>query len=88
MIGSNMQEQLVLYIKDKISVTDNEMETILSYFKPIALKKNELLLTNGQFSQKTFFFWLKAASEYSSSIKTDKNLPVILLLKISLQRHW
>jgi CRP-like cAMP-binding protein len=55
MIGSNMQEQLVLYIKDKISVTDNEMETILSYFKPIALKKNELLLTNGQFSQKTFF---------------------------------
>ncbi|MDR6922614.1 Crp/Fnr family transcriptional regulator [Chryseobacterium sp. 2987] len=50
-----MEELLSSYIKNKISVTDEEMNTILSYFKPIRLKKNELLLTNGQTSQRTFF---------------------------------
>lgn len=50
-----MEELLSSYIKSKISVTDEEMNTILSYFKPIVLKKNELLLTNGQASQRTFF---------------------------------
>lgn len=50
-----MKEQLITYIQNKISVTDEEMETILSYFRPIKLKKNELLLTNGQSSQRTFF---------------------------------
>ncbi|WP_160137810.1 Crp/Fnr family transcriptional regulator [Chryseobacterium sp. c4a] len=50
-----MEEQLVSYIKNKISVTEQEMDTILSYFKPIQLKKNELLLMNGQSSQRTFF---------------------------------
>ncbi len=50
-----MEELLSSYIKSKISVTDEEMNTILSYFKPIRLKKNELLLTNGQTSQRTFF---------------------------------
>lgn len=50
-----MEEQLALYIKEKISVTEEELATILSYFKPIRLKKNELLLTTGRSSQKTFF---------------------------------
>ncbi|REC45308.1 Crp/Fnr family transcriptional regulator [Chryseobacterium pennipullorum] len=50
-----MEELLVSYIKSKISVTDEEMGTIISYFRPMKLKKNELLLTNGQSSQRTFF---------------------------------
>ncbi|MDR4954085.1 Crp/Fnr family transcriptional regulator [Chryseobacterium sp. ES2] len=50
-----MQELLTSYIKNRISITDYELETILSYFKVISLKKNELLLSNGQNSQRTFF---------------------------------
>ncbi|ASE61187.1 Crp/Fnr family transcriptional regulator [Chryseobacterium indologenes] len=50
-----MEERLVSYITSKISVTETELCTILSYFKPIQLKKNEMLLTNGQSSQRTFF---------------------------------
>lgn len=51
----SMEELLISYIKSKISVTEEEMAIILSYFNPIRLKKNELLLTNGQSSQRTFF---------------------------------
>lgn len=51
----SMEELLISYIKSKISVTEEEMAIILSYFKPIRLKKNDLLLTNGQSSQRTFF---------------------------------
>ncbi|WP_312314215.1 Crp/Fnr family transcriptional regulator [Empedobacter brevis] len=50
-----MEELLISYIKSKIAVTDEEMETILSYFISVKVKKNELLLTNGQSSQRTFF---------------------------------
>ncbi|MFP3831407.1 Crp/Fnr family transcriptional regulator [Chryseobacterium sp. SIMBA_028] len=50
-----MQELLASYIKKRISVTDKDLETILSYFKLIQFKKNEMLLSNGQNSQRTFF---------------------------------
>ncbi|WP_433630005.1 Crp/Fnr family transcriptional regulator [Chryseobacterium cucumeris] len=50
-----MQELLTSYINNRITVTDTEMETILSYFRPVQLKKNEMLLSNGQNSQRTFF---------------------------------
>lgn len=50
-----MEEFLISYIKSKISVTEDEMATILSYFRPMKVKKNELLLTDGQASQRTFF---------------------------------
>lgn len=50
-----MQELLTSYINNRISVTDKELETILSYFSPLQLKKNEMLLSNGQNSQRTFF---------------------------------
>lgn len=49
-----MNELLVSYIKSKISVTEEELNTILSYFKTIKLK-NELLLAEGQVSQRSFF---------------------------------
>jgi len=50
-----MEELLIAYIRSKIYVTEDEMATILSCFRPIKIKKNELLLTNGQSSQRTFF---------------------------------
>jgi len=50
-----MEERLISYIKSKITVTDEEVATILSYFSPMQLKKNEMLLTNGQSSQRTYF---------------------------------
>lgn len=50
-----MYEQLATYIGQKIKVSAEELETILSYFKILKPKKNELLLTHGQSSQRTFF---------------------------------
>ncbi len=50
-----MNELLISYIKSKISVTEEELDTILTYFKCIKLKKNELLLAEGQVSQRSFF---------------------------------
>ena len=50
-----MYEDLANYIKEKIDVSEEELSTILSYFKPLMVKKNELLLTHGQTSQRTFF---------------------------------
>lgn len=50
-----MEELLASYIQSKISVTDQELATILAHFKPMKLKKNQLILTNGQSSQRTFF---------------------------------
>lgn len=50
-----MQQLLVDYIKGIISVTDNELDTILSCFKPMVAEKNELLVMHGQTSQRTFF---------------------------------
>lgn len=48
-------EELAAYIRNQIAVTDAELTTILSYFKPLKVKKNELLLSNGDTSQRTFF---------------------------------
>lgn len=50
-----MYEQLISYINDIINVNEVELNTILSYFKPLEAKKNETLLSQGQTSQRTFF---------------------------------
>lgn len=50
-----MLEQLANYINKTIKVNEEELNTILSYFNPLRLQKNELLLTHGQISQRTFF---------------------------------
>lgn len=50
-----MYSQLADYISKEIAVTDTELETILSFFKPLKPKKNELLVTHGQTSQRMFF---------------------------------
>ncbi|PSL32191.1 Crp/Fnr family transcriptional regulator [Chitinophaga ginsengisoli] len=50
-----MYEQLANYIKEKIKVSEEELTTILSYYKPLKPKKNELLLAQGQTSQRSYF---------------------------------
>ncbi|MNJ85490.1 DNA-binding transcriptional dual regulator Crp [compost metagenome] len=50
-----MQEELIRYITDRIEVNEEELAVILSYFKPLNLKKNEQVLFQGQNSQQTFF---------------------------------
>lgn len=50
-----MYEQLKEYINKEINVGDEELNTILSFFKPLKLRKNELLVMHGQTSQRTFF---------------------------------
>jgi CRP-like cAMP-binding protein len=43
------------YITDRIEVTEEELKTILSYFKPMKAKKNQILISQGQTTQRTFF---------------------------------
>lgn len=50
-----MVQQLKKYIQDSIDVSADELDVILQYFKPLTTKKNELLLHNGESSQRTFF---------------------------------
>ena len=50
-----MQQQLIDYIKAIITVTDTELDKILSCFTPLSVEKNELLVIHGQTSQRTFF---------------------------------
>lgn len=50
-----MHEQLAHYISSRITVSEDELKMIISYFRPMKLKKNELLVTHGQTSQRTFF---------------------------------
>jgi len=50
-----MEEQLTSYIQNTISVTAEELEVILARFQLTKLKKNEVVLANGETSQRTFF---------------------------------
>ncbi|UQB67194.1 Crp/Fnr family transcriptional regulator [Epilithonimonas zeae] len=50
-----MYEQLTGYINNKIKVSEDELKIILSFFKPLKLKKNEFLVSQRQTSQRTFF---------------------------------
>lgn len=50
-----MKEVLKSHIAGKIQLTDAELQTILSYFKPMRLEKNQILLNNGESSKHTYF---------------------------------
>ncbi|MEG2102701.1 Crp/Fnr family transcriptional regulator [Flavobacterium sp. FlaQc-28] len=50
-----MYKQIEDYIKREIVVDESELKTILSFFKPLQPKKNEILVTHGQTSQRMFF---------------------------------
>lgn len=51
----DMHELLTAYIRARITVTDEELAAILSYFRPITAKKDELLIRYGTVHQRTFF---------------------------------
>lgn len=50
-----IRDQLSTYIKRTVEITDAELDYVLSFFKPRVSQKNELLLTEGQTSQCSFF---------------------------------
>jgi len=50
-----MQEQLATYIKNRISVSEEELSSILSFYKPLQLKKQEILMGEGDPSRRMFF---------------------------------
>lgn len=50
-----MKEQLIQYIRKEIAITSAELDTVLAYFKPLSLEKNELLAVQGQTSQRMYF---------------------------------
>ena len=52
---TKIYEEVSKYIRDRISVTDEELAIILTFFKPLKAKKNELLISQGQTNQRTFF---------------------------------
>lgn len=52
---TNIVEQAIFYIKERIEVLPSEIDIILSFFKPYQAKKNEILIQQGQVGQRTFF---------------------------------
>ena len=50
-----MYEQLTHFIKEKVAISDADLTHILPFFKPFTAKKNELLVSPGEFGQQLFF---------------------------------
>ncbi|MBI3134821.1 MAG: Crp/Fnr family transcriptional regulator [Bacteroidetes bacterium] len=50
-----IKDQLSAYIKRTVEITDDELIHVLSFFKTLKPQKNELLLSEGQTSQRSFF---------------------------------
>ena len=50
-----MYEQLSAYIRERVTVSEEELQLILSHYKPLKLKKNEVLLSEGDPARRMFF---------------------------------
>jgi len=50
-----MYDQLTQFIKDKVTISDEDLEIILPFFKPFTAKKNELLVSHGELGQQLYF---------------------------------
>jgi len=50
-----MYDQLNGYIKEKISISDESLQIVNQFFKPLEFKKNEFLLQTGETCQRTYF---------------------------------
>jgi CRP-like cAMP-binding protein len=50
-----MHTLLAKYIRDTITVSDEELDTILSCFHPLQPAKNELLVSEGHIAQRMYF---------------------------------
>jgi len=50
-----MRERLSSYIREKIIISDEEVEQVLSLFKVMQVKKNEILISPGETCQRLYF---------------------------------
>jgi CRP-like cAMP-binding protein len=50
-----MYEQLVTYIRERIHISNEDLDRVLSCYKPLQLKKHEILLSEGDPSRRMFF---------------------------------
>lgn len=50
-----MHEQLAAYIRNEISVTDEQLNVILSRFTLLSVKKHQILLSEGEVNQRVLF---------------------------------
>ena len=50
-----MYEQLSAYIRERVNVSEEELQLILSHYNPLKLKRNEVLLSEGETSRRMFF---------------------------------
>lgn len=50
-----MYDQLSKYIRDRITVNEEDLQHILSKYQPLKLKKNEVLLGEGEPSRRMYF---------------------------------
>lgn len=50
-----MKEALAKYILKKVKISDEDLQLILSYFRPRTVKKKEILLLEGDLSNKMYF---------------------------------
>jgi len=50
-----MHEQLVTYIRERIKISNEDLERVLSCYKPLKLKKHEILQSEGDPSRRMFF---------------------------------
>lgn len=50
-----MYEQLSNYIREKITISDEDLDQVLSFFKMMQVKKNEIIISPGETSQRIYF---------------------------------
>lgn len=50
-----MYEQLTKFIKDKVSISEEDTDSILPFFKMLSAKKNEFLVSHGEIGQRLYF---------------------------------
>jgi len=50
-----MHHQLAQYIRNEIPVTEQELETILDFFKPLSIDKNQVILSEGEYNDRFLF---------------------------------
>lgn len=50
-----MYTQLGKYITDRVAITDEQLQVIFSYFKPLTLKKNEVINVLGTPARRMYF---------------------------------
>lgn len=50
-----MYDQLKQFIRDKVAISEEELDAILPFFKTLAAKKNKLLVSHSEYSQQLYF---------------------------------